>query len=138
LGRPSVASFMAVEEFSQVFRLRSCFCKEHGTRLEQGWSARPKEMPRLRNVQDWHDSVRKVRRFLRMNSVSATFVVECYDCMFSCDCCEDSTQDSCYHCEGCKRSLCLQCKMKLRTSTECDRYCDALSSSSAKCARRHS
>jgi hypothetical protein len=53
---------MAVEEFLKFFASVVAFAR---TRLEQGMvSARPKEMPRLRNVQDWHDSVRKVRRFL--------------------------------------------------------------------------
>jgi hypothetical protein len=33
--RASLASFMAVKEISQVFRLHSCFCKDHGTRLGQ-------------------------------------------------------------------------------------------------------
>jgi hypothetical protein len=57
LDRASVASFMAVEEFLNVFLLRNCFCKKHGTRLGEvcttGMPARPKkqcadcEMPKI-------------------------------------------------------------------------------------------
>ena len=34
LDRSSVASFMAVEEFSNGFHLHRCFCKDHGTRAD--------------------------------------------------------------------------------------------------------
>jgi hypothetical protein len=49
---------MAVEEFLKFFASVVAF--ENMVRdLNKGWSARQKKMPRLRNVQDWHDSVRK-------------------------------------------------------------------------------
>jgi hypothetical protein len=45
LDRASVASFMAMEEFSQVFHLRHCFCKDHGTRLGQVFTGMPDASP---------------------------------------------------------------------------------------------
>jgi hypothetical protein len=41
LDRSSVVTFMTVEEFSSVFHLRRCFCKDHGTRLEQACMTLP-------------------------------------------------------------------------------------------------
>jgi hypothetical protein len=95
--RASVASFMAVEDFSKVFRLRSCFCKDHGTQLGQVCKTLPAspnkqcadcEMPKIGMTRCGKcDVFSKRNHFGNCNDCEKT---ECNGCMFLCvQCCKE-------------------------------------------------
>jgi hypothetical protein len=132
LDRASVASLMAVKELSQVFRLRSCFCKDHGTRLGQVCPRMPTgtknqcadcEMPKIGMTRCGKcDEFERTGQFCYCNICDKS---ECRDCMFFCVDCYEVFCSECkdpYQCEGCKHSSCLQCKNeKMFVCTQCDK-----------------
>jgi hypothetical protein len=119
LDRASVARFMALYEFPSVFRLRSCFCKDHGTLLGQFWL-----LPTLPQKQCADCEMHKIGmtrcgkcdEFSQTDHFSSCNVCatsECNSCMFLCIDCYEVFCSECkdpYQCEGCKHLSCLQCK----------------------------
>jgi hypothetical protein len=96
LDRVSVASFMTVKEFSNVFGLRQCFCKNHGTRLigQPEKQCLDCEMPKIGKT-----------RYGNCDDFSKK------DDFGTCDVCEKSECDDCiFFCVQCSQEFCCECK----------------------------
>jgi hypothetical protein len=132
LDRPSVASFMEVKEFSQVFRLHECFCKHHGTRLGQVWvpSGPQKQCADCEMLKVGKERCGNCDDFSKRNHFGNCNVCEkseCNDCIFFCEECGKGFCSECSklsNCEECKTSLCLECE-NLCVCSECKKtFCD--------------
>ena len=147
LDRASVASFMAVEEFSQVFRVHRCFCKDHGTHLGQVCTGMPTsptkqcadcEMPKIGKLRCGKcDDFSKWNHFGNCNVCEKP---ECNVCKFFClNCCREfcfqckdsSHREECsisfcrdcrdtFCCERCEEFVCLECK-DVAVCEKCDK-----------------
>jgi hypothetical protein len=111
LDRDSVLSFMKVEEFSKVFRLRRCFCEGHGTKLGAVWGA------------------------------PGHYRKDCQDCemeaiaQFRCQKCDEfSKWNEFYNCDACSRSECHGCTDTAKCSLPSCPGCNFFSG--VKCAIR--
>jgi hypothetical protein len=122
LDRASVASFMAIKEFVDVFHLPSCFCKDHGTRLEQvSLRTGPQkqcadcEMAKIEKIRCGRcDDFSKWDDFISCKICEKS---ECYGCADIAECSECNEQ----FCYDCKVSFfCGECWMEFCDDCNCD------------------
>jgi hypothetical protein len=119
LDRASVANFMTVEEFSKVFRLHRCFCKDHGMRLGQVWVPGPKkqctdcEMAKIGRIRCGKcDDFSKWHHFSSCTVCNKSDCSECMDTLLCYECHEEfcyECKDS-FRCEECRMVFCNDCE----------------------------
>jgi hypothetical protein len=121
LDRASVVSFMAAKEFSDVFRLTSCFCQDHGTRLVGQQVCVPTgTAPKKQCVDCEMAKIEKIRcrccdDFSKWDDFLSCKICEkseCYGCTDIADCAE------------CNEQFCYDCKLSFFCGVCCMEFCD--------------
>jgi hypothetical protein len=119
LDRTSVANFMVVKEFSRVFGLRRCFCKDHGTRLV-GQACLPSTDPKKECADCEMAKIGEIR-------CESCDDFDNRDHFRSCKICNKSECIDCGHildCDECNEQFCYDCKDSFFCGMCCMEFCD--------------